>query len=626
MSKFKSTVFAFLLLPLLPLFAGENPASPSSVAKPQTSNLKPQTSCLKIQAETLGTPVVHDGYLYLTASSEISDTILVFDLKKPGEPLFAGSTETDGAALCPPQFLGDTAFLLTENGIQIFDATRPENITPVRTLESRLDPTDNGTARIADEHLIVATSESTRIYDISNPFEPVLTDSTTLEPYADFPFSGTYLPAFAAGTNAIFRIRDGRFTDCGPVNRGTNGIPDAQTWVSAKFVTDKIAYITAHNADLCIADFTDPVKPDITFVPDFPEVLAPQPKTKGHIYACGKNAREICDISVWKPLDPHHSRTITFPDDIDIGKLTFNGPVCYAASDEVHALRTYSVSATNAVCIAEIPFLCDFETLPSTSERFINCLCKDSVTNRYFTVDGLSVSVLRFGDGTVSNEAVFPLTKNSVYGPQAIAAAGGENYLVASGADGLKLFHYNGTNLVQKALCETGGFARDVAFADGMVFVADDARGVTSVTLKDGVLTKLRTHSLPVGTANAVAVKNGKAFVAAGECPIAVLSKTKPLPAAVRPESSYKGNAQDIALFDRDKKTYALIADFENGIALYDVTDSDHPAFVSSLASLARNRHPRYATYAIYTDGTYAYALDGFREGVLAVKLDFLLK
>jgi hypothetical protein len=241
----------------------------------------------------------------------------------------------------------------------------------------------------------------------------------------------------------------------------------------------------------------------------------------------------------------------------------------------------------------------------------VHGFCVSADTNRLFAADSLAIVVFRLVNGDLAEEARFPLSRNPLYGPRALAIADNGLLLAACGADGLRAYAYDGTNLALRATCETDGFACDVAVSGDRIFVADRERGITVCRFAKGKLEKLRTHALPRGTATALVARDGIAYVAAGTVPLAILADDlRPLPLASRGKAPSGAYALDIALLERGDKLFALVADGRAGLSLFDVTDPRAPAFASLLTADETELSFLHAVDAVCTDGRLVYALD----------------
>ena len=659
-----------------------------------------QTNVVPFAASQLGTPAVHDGYLYLPADSLLDGGLAVFDLANPEEPAFAAGVRTAGPASDAPAFLGDTAYVPTEAGIEVFDMTRPEEPAHVRLLTPHAPRSSVADLNVVGERLVARQWEAIRLYDLSDPFSPFLTDAAPMDARGAKPASALFLAAtplmpdeecpgnFGLGkgyaTNHLFRIDSGRFVDYGPLALPENYVTNAP---ALHFVTDKIAYLADGPDAILIADFTDPRRPDIAGCTNVPSDFLPPQRQRGRLFAGSTNVLEV--INVWKPLEPRHSRTVVFPPHVDVTRLSLAGDYAYFPHDTF--LQTFSIAGSNAVLTAESRFKRQtgptllagkspleravsrapgVALIPDTSynEVFredlviiggriarshglpnsrptgialfepsnhlaqtsavhtlggtVHGFCADPASNRLFAADSLSIVVFRVTDGDLTEEARFPLSRHPLYGPRALALANdGTNQvlLAACGADGLRAYAYDGTNLNLRGTCETGGFACDVAVSGDRVFVADRERGVTVCRYAGGQLEKIRTHALPRGTATAIAAKNGMAYVAAGDVPLAILSDTPPISLATRKGGPAGAYALDIALLERGDRLFALIADGRAGLSLYDVTNPKAPVFASLLTADEDTYTFFNSVSAVCTDGRLAYALDtcdGFLFGI----------
>ncbi len=649
------------------------------------------TNDVPFAAAAIGAPVVHDGYLYLSADSLSGGGLAVFDLEDPAQPRFAAGVRTAGPATDAPDFLGDTVYLPTAAGIEVFDVTRPEEPAPVRLVTPHAPGPTLPSVSVKGERLVAPYGDGIRLYDITDPFSPTLTDAAPLFSLAHsrtFTVATPFSPeSDISWSNRIFRIDSGRFVDCGPLPADTPALTNA---VAISFVTDNIAYLADGPDAVVIADFTDPRRPDIARCTNVPSSFLHPQGQRGRLYAGSSNILDV--ISVWKPLEPHLSRTVAFPPSVDVRHLRIAGDYAYYAHNGDCALRTYSIAGSNAVLTAEARFpyapgkvalaelsplqnvlegppLFSFDLAPLPQDETIkedialvggrivrshglpdvrpdaiaaaalaaplkttdalplggvvHGFCADSASNLLFVADSLAIHLLRLTDGGIAEEARLPVSSHPLYGPRALTLAdGGTNQvlLAACGADGLRAYLRDGTNLVLMAACETGGFACDVAVSGDTVFVADRERGVTVCRLADGKLERIRTHALPRGSANAVSAKDGVAYVAAGEAGLAVLSATRPIPLALGPRAP-NAFALDLALFEREGRRWALVAEGRGGLALFDVTDPKAPAFAWRLTDEETGRPIFDWVVTVCSDGHRAYALDA-RFGLFVVDLD----
>lgn len=672
-----------------------------------------QTNDVPFEAAVLGAPVIHDGYLYMSADTLFGGGLAVFDLSDPAAPIFAAGVRTAGPASAAPAFLGDTAYLPTEPGIEVFDVTRPEEPASVRLLAPLSPRSSTSKISVVGERLIAEplySSADCLLYDISDSFSPLLTDAAPLHPIQGNPASRTLLAARFCGetTNRIFRIDSGRFVDCGPlpdpavtnvekeipfqlvgdriarlangrlVDIGLSGGEISRIFeqsVSVHFVTDKIAYLIDGPDAVTVADFSDPRRPDIARCTNIPSAFLPPQGQRGRLYAASSNVLEV--ISVWKPLEPRRSRSVAFPAEVDVSLLGINGDYAYFADSDNGALRTYSIAGSNAVLKAETRFnrnsgkvvLSEKSPLRYAKERApgialmpdasydeafrkdmliaegllvrsyglqendstqtslttasldtplktiglhqlggaVHGFCAVPGTNLLFAADSLAIDALRIVETGIVQEAHFPLSRHPLFGPRALAVAEDGVILAACGADGLRAYAYDGTNLSLRATCDTGGFAKDVAVSSNRVFIADGARGITVCNYADGKLEKVRTHSIARGSAEAVAVRDGIAYVAAGEASLAILSDIRPIPEVTREGGQHGAYALDIALMKHDGRLHAVVAEGRGGITIYDVSDPKSPTvaykFEGDVTSIG-------AVVAVCAEGHRVYALD----------------
>ncbi len=658
-----------------------------------------QTNDVPFAAAALGAPVVHDGYLYVTADSFSSGGLAVFDLSKPATPVFAAGVRTAGPASGSPAFLGDTAYVPTEAGIEVFDMTRPEEPAHVRLLTPHAPRSSVADLTVVGERLVADQRDNIRLYDLSDPFSPFPTDAaplmaggakpastlflaaTPLTPDEECP--GTFILAKGCATNHIFRIDSGRFVDYGPLALPENHATNA---AAIFFVTDKIAYLAEGPDAILIADFTDPRRPDVAGCTNIPSAFLPPQGQRGRLFAGRTNVLEV--INVWKPIEPRHTRTVVFPADVDVTRLCLAGDYAYFPNGSL--LQTYSMASSNAVLTAEARFkqpdgptlfaersplehavsrapsvalipdasynevfredlvligghIARSHGLPSsrptgialyepsnhlaqtsavhTLGGTVHGFCAAPASNRLFAADSLSIAVFRVAGGDLAEEARFPISRHPLYGPRALALTDDGHILAACGADGLRAYAYDGTNLNLRGTCETGGFACDVAVSGDRVFVADRERGVTVCRYADGQLEKIRTHALPRGTATAIAAKNGIAYVAAGDVPLAVLTDAPPISLAARKGGPAGAYALDIALLERGDRLYALVADGRAGLSLYDVTNPKAPVFARLLTADEDTYTFFDSVSAVCTDGNLVYALDTCDGLLFGIKL-----
>ncbi len=160
------------------------------------------TNDVPFAAAALGAPVVHDGYLYMSADTLFGGGLAVFDLSNPASPAFAAGVRTAGPASAAPAFLGDTAYLPTEPGIEVFDVTRPEEPASVRLLAPLSPRSSTSKIFVVGERLIdepLHSDADCLLYDISDPFSPLLTDAAPLHPIQGNPASRTLLAARFCG-------------------------------------------------------------------------------------------------------------------------------------------------------------------------------------------------------------------------------------------------------------------------------------------------------------------------------------------------------------------------------------------------------------------------------------------
>ncbi len=636
-----------------------------------------QTNDVPFAAVALGAPVVHDGYLYMTADTLFGGGLAVFDLSNPASPAFAAGVRTAGPASAAPVFLGDTAYVPTEPGIEVFDMTRPEEPASVRLLAPLSPRSSTSKLFVVGERLIAEplySSADCLLYDISDPFSPLLADAAPLSPILGNPVSRNLLAAhfWDVTTNRIVRIDSGRFVDSGPLPDviATNA-PGA---ASVYFVTDKIAYMADGPDAILIADFTDPRRPDITSCTNVPSAFLPAQGQRGRLFAGRTNVLEV--INVWKPLEPRRSRSVSFPAEVDVSSLRINGDYAYFANNDNCALRTYSIAGSNAILRAEARFNSNsgkfvlsgksplryakeraprIALMPDASydEAFrediviangllvrsygfydnydsltnlsiskldkplktigihqlggtIHGFCAIPGTNLLFTADSLAIDILRVMETGIVQEAKFPLSRHPLFGPRALAVADDGVILAACGADGLRAYAYDGTNLALRATCDTGGFAQDVAVSGNRVFVADGARGVTVCNYADGKLEKVRTHALSRGSAEAVVARDGIAYIAAGEGSLAVLSDARPITEVSIEGRRHGAYTLDIALMEHEGRPYAVVAEGRGGLTVYDVSNPKSPAITYEL----KGGEGIDSVVAVCADGRRVYALD----------------
>ena len=643
-----------------------------------------QTNDVPFEAAVLGAPVVHDGYLYMSADTIFGGGLAVFDLSNPAAPAFAAGVRTAGPASAAPAFLGDTAYLPTEPGIEVFDITRPEEPASIRLLAPLSPRSSTSKISVVGERLVdmpLYSDADCLLYDISDPFSPLLTDAAPIRPIQGNPASSIHMAARLRAdiTNRIFRIDSGRFVDCGPFPD-----PAVTNSVDLYYVTDKIAYLVDSPDAVTVADFSDPRRPDIAHCTNIPSDFLPPQGQRGRLYAACSNILEV--ISVWKPLEPHRSKSVAFPADVDVSNLRINGDYAYFADSDNGVLRTYSIAESNAILKAEARFnrnsgkvvLSEKSPLRYAKERApgialmpdasydkafrkdmliaegilvrshglqendstqtslttarldtplktigkhnlggaIHGFCAVTGTNLLFAADSLAIDALRIVETGIVQEAHFPLSRHPLFGPRAIAVADDGVILAACGADGLRAYAFDGTNLSLRATCDTGGFAKDVAVSSNHVFVADGARGITVCNYADGKLEKVRTHAIARGSAEAVAARDGIVYVAAGEASLAILSDIRPVSEVTRRNGRRGAYALDVALMEHDGRLHAAVAEGRGGITIYDVSNPKSPVVAYEFKGAETGID---AVVAVCTDGCRVYALDA-SSGLFVIK------
>jgi hypothetical protein len=237
----------------------------------------------------------------------------------------------------------------------------------------------------------------------------------------------------------------------------------------------------------------------------------------------------------------------------------------------------------------------------------IHGFCAVPGTNLLFAADSLAIDILRVMETGIVKETHFPLSRHPLFGPRALTVADDGVILAACGADGLRAYAYDGTNLSLRATCDTGGVAQGVAVSGNRVFVADAARGITVCSYANGKLEKGRTHALARGSAEAVVARDGVAYVAAGEGSLAILSDTRPIT-----EMSSEGRrpgayALDIALMEHDGRLHAVVAEGRGGITIYDVSNPKSPVIAYEFKGEMMTGID--SVVAVCADGRRVYAL-----------------
>lgn len=86
---------------------------------------------------------------------------------------------------------------------------------------------------------------------------------------------------------------------------------------------------------------------------------------------------------------------------------------------------------------------------------------------------------------------------------------------------------------------------------------------------------------LPKGFLVSWAVTNGIAYCACADVPLAILRPGRPPILAEREPDERTTIANSIALLERDGRLFAVVADYGDGLRVYDVTDPDSPSLAA---------------------------------------------
>ena len=577
-----------------------------------------------------------DGYVYATHPAEEGFAVSVFDVETPGAPLLVRTIRGAGTPTTPITISGDVGYLGTDEALHVIDLTCPERAAFLKTLRDGYhDDTVEG-ARAVGSYLIVEGKPDVRLYDISDPFTPVLCDA--LRAHATAPLAATFRfsPLFLDGACRLYEL-----THNGLVGRGLAGIAPGSTCF---FVSSSVLY-EVDRTSTRIHDFSIPGNPSIH--PFTNSVMRPIPShPRGRLWVEHKGQLEAWNV--WKPLEPRRTKVLPFPEPGLLTNAFIRGDRCYVNDTARNALRIFSLDGNQASEIATRPFPATgkpslprqdvparrtrpadlvtdgtliFSTIGTngqpnaigvhdvstpSSPRAIAEIGLDRPplglalwqgTNLLLAVDGRHLHVFSFStNGPSTRLASLEISDFDPYGPQAISVDPRGFALLACRTDGVKsvnLAHIG--NLAVTDGTTTGGFARDVVCSDGNVFVSDDTAGVTAYALSsDGALELHRTIPLPYGSAAGMASEAGRVYVTAQELPLALFAN-RPHPQCVGlcetgQDASFRAGAEaiDVAIVKRDgppAKTTAFIIDVARGLIVCDVTDPSRPKALGTIAS-----------------------------------------
>ena len=601
-----------------------------------------------------------DGYVYATHPAENGFAVSIFDTETPSAPLRVRTIRSEGAPSTPLTMSGDVAYVGNGDRLLVIDLTCPERAAFIRSIRDGFhDQTVLG-AHADGSSLVVEGAEETRLYDISDPFTPVLNDVLRARATSPLVANHRFTPLFVDGICRVYEL-----TQKGFVGRGLAGIMPNSTCF---FVSSSVLCETDRTS-VRIYDFTVPGNPTIhPFTNSVMRPVASHPR--GRLWVRHKDNLE--SWNVWRPLKPKFQKKIPFPFPDLLSNAFIYGDYCYVNDTERNALRVFSLANNKAVELCECPFPTgDKEEAPSSTPGAIrkaplprkadlvtdgsllfatigtkgnpkaigvydlsdpekavpvadvpleNPPCGLALypgTNLLCAVDGFACHVFSFSaNGTATRQASLPITEFEPYGPQDVTIDPRGFALLACRMDGVKSL--NLTNLSELAVTDadmTGGFVRDITQADGYVYAASDTAGVTVHALSDdGALELFRTIPMPYGSAAGIAAVSNRVYATGQELPLALFTDT-PHPQCVGlcetgQDDSFACDAEaiDVALVEKfapAHTTTAFVLDRKRGLLVCDVTDLKN---AKVLGTLPRKDFPG-TPVAITSHGTSVYLL-----------------
>lgn len=528
------------------------------------------TNSVPLDCTSFGTPAICDGFLYVPVEGVLSSGFAVFSLADPRTPKFVSFAQTLEFSPSSPLFYGDTAYISTRRGVELFDLTNPEVPVRLRIITPERFAGSPVNTEIKDSTLTLRISNTSYVYDLSDVFAPLLSNiniDETNQQHANPSSSARKVKEkdIGAATNDVIR------------NSVTNG---AYSYVADSTCLSLLTYSIQNNELQTVTT----VKPHVRIF----------------------------------ELSNSNSQNVARNDNNRIeqnGKLLLSGNLLVAFAPTADA--TQDTPRAILTC---------FDITDTTSPHRLGSLeidgyakgiCNVPETNLLFVADGFRINaVILNNDGTLTNMTSIKTSRNSLYGPQSVTVTDDGTILAACGTDNVKTYAFSGTNFEFKAFCATGGFANDIAYEKGYAYVADGFGGITRLNFKNGKLSNAKTFPLPLGSAMAIAVKDGTAYAACGELPIVSLVKAHPLPFANRASDSeliLGAFACGISLFEKNSRRYAAVADSGNGATIFDITDPQHPVFMS--APLKRADGSQFAQHvlSVVNAGEKLFVLDAVR-------------
>lgn len=150
------------------------------------------------------------------------------------------------------------------------------------------------------------------------------------------------------------------------------------------------------------------------------------------------------------------------------------------------------------------------------------------------------------------------------------------------------------------------------AESDGFVF-SSGTDGRITVSRRDGdALTVVSSFTLPSGVALAAVATNGVGYFACGDLPLAVVRTNAPPVFAARGEGERQASACAIAISTDGERLFAAVADFGEGVRIYDVTDAAAPTLHGTVS------RDSYGDKIL----PQAYSVEGFPGGFLVRDFD----
>ncbi|MCP4352651.1 MAG: hypothetical protein GY795_44925 [Desulfobacterales bacterium] len=547
----------------------------------------------------------------------------IIDASDPQNPVWAGSLETPNAR--EVAVVGNTAYMVCSKGLKIIDVSNSSNPVEIATVNSL---TDAEGITVAENTAYVADWTGLQIIDVGNTSEPIVKGSADLPPGANSVTVTGNTAYIAGGMNGLHIID---VSD--PSNPQKLASFDTPGWAKQVAVIKDKAYVADKSGGLQIIDVSSPSAPEETGYFDTLTGLAngiAVAEDRAYV-PHGSAGLEVIDVS--SPSKPRALGYVDTPGLVN-GIAMSGNTACVVSTTGYQYSTLYLIGAAHPT---------NHNVMGSTDGYAFEVAVKGNTAYvSYKDDDRIGLQILDVSDLFNPKEIAF-LDTDRVEG---IMATENKVYLAAGG---LHIIDVSDPSNPQKiGYADTPGSAYDVAVIKGTAYVADSSEGLQIIDVSDssnfGIIGSLDTPS----DARGIAVTENTAYIATYGSGLRIIDVSDPLHPEELGAANISGCATRVAVADNiayvaaacnnyilqiidvsnpsnpQKKGYvnmkgygkgvmviddtAYVAADADGLQLIDVSDPSHPTITGFVDTLG------FADGISVNDGT-AYVAD-FSKGV----------